>query len=82
MVLLSPFVNRTVVKEAKEKTVEISPKVEITDFIRPSASVPKPAPYPTPAPAAPAAPGFETLYAAFALFVAFILLLKKRRGKV
>ncbi len=79
MVLLSPFVNRTVVKEAKEKTVEISPKVEITDFMRPSASVPKPTPYPTPT---PAAPGFETLYAAFALFVAFILLLKKRRGKV
>ncbi len=82
MVLLSPLVNRTVVKEAKEKTVEISPKVEITDFIRPSVSVPKPAPYPPPAPAAREAPGFETLYAAFALFVAFILLLKKRRGKV
>ncbi len=79
MVLLSPFVNRTVVKEAKEKTVEISPKVAISDFIPPGAPVPEPAPYPTPA---PAAPGFETLYAAFALFVAFILLLKKRRGDV
>jgi hypothetical protein len=79
MVLLSPFVNRTVVIEAKEKTVEISPKVAISDFIPPSAPLPESAPYPTPA---PAAPGFETLYAAFALFVAFILLLKKRRGDV
>ncbi len=73
-VLLSPFVNRTVVVEAKEKTVEISPTVEITDFIPPSAPVPKP--YPTPA---PKAPGFETLSAAFALFIVFVLLLKKRR---
>lgn len=80
MVLLSPFVNRTVVVEAKEKTVEISPRVEITDFIRPGvAQSPKPMPYPTPA---PEAPGFETLSAAFALFSVFVLLLKKRRGGV
>ena len=78
-VLLSPFVNRTVVVEAKEKTVEISPTVEITDFIRPSAPVPKPVPYPTPA---PEAPGFETLSAAFALFITFVLLVKKRRGGI
>lgn len=76
-VLLSPFVNRTVVVEAKEKTVEISPTVEITDFIPPSAPVPKP--YPTPA---PKAPGFETLSAAFALFITFVLLVKKRRGGI
>lgn len=74
MVMLSPFVNRTVVLEAKEKTVEISPKVEISDFIPPGAPVPKP--YPTPV---PAAPGFETLSAALALFIVFVLLLKKRR---
>jgi hypothetical protein len=73
MVMLSPFVNRTVVLEAKEKTVEISPVVEISDFIPPA--VPKPMPYPTPV---PAAPGFETLSAAFALFCVFVLLLKKR----
>lgn len=79
MVMLSPFVNRTVVVEAKEKTVEISPMVEITDFIRPSAPVPKPVPYPTPA---PEAPGFETLSAAFALFITFVLLVKKRRGGI
>lgn len=79
MVLLSPFVNRTVVVEAKEKTVEISPKVEITDFIHPSAPVPEPMPYPTPA---PEAPGFETLFAVFALFIVFVLLLKKRRGSI
>ncbi len=79
MVMLSPFVNRTVVIEAKEKTVEISPRVEITDFIPPGAPVPEPMPYPTPP---PAAPGFETLSAAFALFIAFVLLLKKRRGGV
>ena len=79
MVLLSPFVNRTVVVEAKEKTVEISPMVEITDFIRPSVPVPKPVPYPTPA---PEAPGFETLSAAFALFITFVLLVKKRRGGI
>ena len=74
MVMLSPFVNRTVVLEAKEKTVEISPKVEISDFIPPGAPVPKP--YPTPV---PAAPGFETLSAALALFIVFVLLVKKRR---
>jgi len=74
MVMLSPFVNRTVVLEAKEKTVEISPRVEISDFIPPGAPVPKP--YPTPV---PAAPGFETLSAALALFIVFVLLLKKRR---
>lgn len=76
MVMLSPFVNRTVVIEAKEKTVEISPRVEITDFIAPGTPVPEPMP------PAPAAPGFETLSAAFALFIAFVLLLKKRRGGV
>ncbi|NQE06636.1 hypothetical protein C5S32_12270 [ANME-1 cluster archaeon GoMg1] len=79
MVLLSPFVNRTVVVEAKEKTVEISPTVEITDFIRPSAPAPMPMPYPTPV---PKAPGFETLSAAFALFISFVLLVKKRKGGV
>ena len=78
-VLLSPFVNRTVVVEAKEKTVEISPKVEITDFIRPGTPAPKPMPYPTPA---PEEPGFETLSAVFALFIVFVLLLKKRRGGI
>ena len=78
-VMLSPFVNRTVVMGAKEKTVEISPEVEITDFIPPSAPAHKPAPYPTPA---PAAPGFETLSAAFALIAAFVLLLKKKRGGI
>lgn len=75
MVLLSPFVNRTVVIEAKEKTVEISPQVEITDFIG-TPTVPESMPYPTPA---PEAPGFETISAAFALFIAFVLLLKRRR---
>ncbi len=77
MVILSPFVNRTVVVEAKEKTMEISPKVEISDFIRPGAPVTTPVPYPTPV---PKAPGFETLSAAFALFITFVLLLKKRRS--
>ncbi len=77
MVILSPFVNRTVVVEAKERTIEISPKVEISDFIRPGAPVTMPVPYPTPV---PKAPGFETLSAAFALFITFVLLLKKRRS--
>jgi hypothetical protein len=77
MVLLSPFVNRTVEIEAKEKTVEISPRVEITDFV--ATPAPESMPYPPPA---PAAPGFETLSAAFALFIAFVLLLKKRGGIV
>ena len=77
MVMLSPFVNRTVVVEAKEKTVEISPEVEITDFIPPA--VPKPTPYPTPV---PEAPGFEVLPVAFALIAAFVLLLKKKRGGI
>jgi len=78
-VMLSPFVNRTVVIGAKEKTVEISPEVEITDFIPPRAPAHRPAPYPTPA---PALPGFETLSAAFALIAAFVLLLKRKRGGV
>jgi len=79
MVMLSPFVNRTVVIEAKEKTVEISPEAEISDFIPPRAPAPEPSPYPTPA---PALPGFETLSAAFALIAVFVLLLKKKRGGV
>jgi hypothetical protein len=73
MVMLSPFVNRTVVIEAEEKTVEISPTVEISDFIPPS--VPKSIPYPTPE---PVAPGFETLAAAFALFITSVLILKRK----
>ena len=77
MVRLSPFVNRTVVIEAEEKTVEISPTVEITDFIPPS--VPKSMPYPTPE---PMAPGFEAISAAFALFITFVLILKRRRQGV
>jgi len=85
VVMLSSFVNRTVVVEAKEKTVEISPEVEITDFIRgrgtaygekggytvPGKIMPTPV---------PAAPGFETLSVAFAFFITLVLLLKKRRG--
>jgi len=82
MVMLSPFVNRTVVLEAKEKTVEISPEVAITGFLQKGAAeayAPKPAPYPTPV---PEAPGFESLSAAFALFIVLVLLLKKRKGGV
>jgi len=84
MVLLSPFANRTVVLESKEKTVEISPKIKISDFIRPPGGYDDEgykAPRPTPMPAAEA-PGFEVLPAAFALIIAFVLLLKKRIGGV
>jgi hypothetical protein len=85
MVLLSPFANKTVVLGAKEKTVEISPEIKISDFIRPPEGYEEEgykAPRPTPMPAVPAAPGFEVLPAAFALLIAFVLLLKKMRGGV
>ena len=82
MVLLSPFANKTVVVAAKEKTVEISPTITISDFIRPSwgyeeggYETPVPLPYPTPV---PQQPGFEVLPAACALFIVFVLLVKKR----
>lgn len=75
MVFLSPFVNRTVVIAAEEKTVEISPEVEITDFM--SAPTAPPRAYPTPV---PEEPGFEALSAAFASFIVFSLLLKRRKG--
>ncbi len=80
MVILSPFVNRTVVLGAKEKRVEISPQIKITDFSSTGAPVPKSVPYPTPA---PKAPGFGTLSAAIALFISFVfvfLLMAKKRG--
>ena len=86
MVLLSPFANRTVVLESKEKTVEISPGIKISDFARPPWGYEEEgyeAPRPTPMPAAvPEEPGFEVLPAAFALIIAFVLLLKKRRGGI
>jgi hypothetical protein len=84
MVLLSPFANKTVVLEAKEKAVEVSPEIEISDFIRPEKyreGEEYPLPMPIPAPAAVPTPGFEVLSTVFAPLVAFILLLKKRRGK-
>ncbi|MDI6886075.1 MAG: hypothetical protein QMD22_06985 [archaeon] len=85
MVLLSPFANKTVVLETKEKTVEISPTIKISDFIRPSWGYEEEgykAPVPMPMPAAPAEPGFEVLPAAFALLIASVLLLKiKKRRK-
>jgi hypothetical protein len=84
MVLLSPFANRTVVLESKEKTVEISPAIKISDFIRPTGRYEEEgyeAPVPMPMPA-PEEPGFEVLPAAFALIIAFVLLLKNRRGSV
>jgi hypothetical protein len=86
MVLLSPFANKTVVLETKEKTVEISPTFTISDFIRPTwgyeeggYEAPVPLPYPTPI---PQQPGFEVLPAACALFIVFVLLVKKRREGV
>jgi hypothetical protein len=80
MVMLSPFVNRTVVLEAKDKTVEISPEVEISGFLQKGAETAyAPKPYPT---TVPEAPGFESLSAAFALFIALVLLLNKRKGGV
>ncbi|HUV79736.1 MAG TPA: hypothetical protein VMW40_02770 [Candidatus Bathyarchaeia archaeon] len=85
MVLLSPFANRTVVLESKEKTVEISPGIKISDFARPSWGYEEEgyeAPIPRPMPAAPEEPDFEVLPAAFALLIAFVLLLKKRRGGI
>ena len=86
MVLLSPFAKRTVLTGAEEKTVEISPTVKITDFIAPEVPVPTPVPYRAPAEEGARTtkvPGFETLSAAFAVFSAFILVLrlkKRRRG--
>ena len=86
MVLLSPFANKTVVLELKEKTVEISPEIEISDFARPAWEYDEEgykAPVPTPMPEAiPEEPGFEVLPAAFALLIALVLLFKKRRGGV
>jgi len=79
MVRLSPFVNRTVILEEKEKTVEISPGVGIKDFIPSSMPVPEAVPRPTPE---PAAPGFEALSAVFAVFVVFVVLLKRKIGGV
>jgi hypothetical protein len=84
MVLLSPFANRTVVPEAKEKTVEISPSIKISDFV----GIPREyeegdygLPVPTPMPAAvPEEPGFEILPAAFALVIALAFMVKKKRG--
>jgi hypothetical protein len=84
MVLLSPFANKTVVLESKEKTVEISPGIKISDFARPSWEYEEEgyeAPVPMPMPA-PEEPGFEVLPAAFALIIVFVLLLKKRRGGI
>ena len=86
MVLLSPFANKTVVLESKEKTVEISPEIKISDFTRHAweyeeGGYEAPIPRPMPA-AAPEEPGFEVLPAAFALLIVTILLLKKRRGDV
>jgi len=81
MVLLSPFVNRTVVLEAKEKTVEISPEITISDFIRPQAGYEGEKGYEAPiSEPLPAAPGFEVLAAAIALLIASVLVLTKRRG--
>ena len=80
MVLLSPFANRTVVLEAKEKTVEISPKITISDFMGLPGEYEEGgyrAPIPTPLPAAPAEPGFEMFLAAFALVIVFVLLVKR-----
>jgi len=60
MVLLSPFANKTVVLESKEKTVEISPGIKISDFARPPWEYEEEgykAPVPTPMPATEA-PGF------------------------
>ena len=88
MVLLSPFANRTIVLEAQEKRVEISPSFKISDFIplekgrMPYATpIPKPLiPKPERAPAPPAQPGFETLFALSALILTAILG-KARKGK-
>jgi len=80
MVILSPLVNRTVVLEAKEKTVEISPSVTITDFIAPGMPRPTPLPYPTPAPEMlPMEPGFEAPFAAVAVVMALALLGRRRK---
>ncbi|HUV02374.1 MAG TPA: hypothetical protein VMW67_02835 [Desulfobacteria bacterium] len=85
MVLLSPFANKTVVLETKEKTVEISPTIKISDFMSSMGGYeeegyepPIPAPYPTPV---PEEPGFEVLPAAFALVIVSVLLVKKRGGE-
>jgi len=78
VVRLSPFVNRTVILEEKEKTVEISPGVGIKDFMPPG-PVPEAVPRPTPK---PAAPGFEALSAVFAVFAVFVVLLKRKIGGV
>ena len=88
MVLLSPFANRTVVLEAQEKRMEISPSFKISDFIplekgrMPYATpIPKPLiPKPERAPAPPAQPGFEALFALSAL-VLTVVLGKARNGK-
>lgn len=89
MVLLSPFVNRTVMVEAKEKTVEISPEIEISDFIRPRGGYGYEEDYGTPvyekgAYPAPQPPGFEVLPAVSAFIIAawFILLRNKRKMSV
>ena len=89
MVLLSPFANRTIVLEAQEKRVEISPSFKISDFIplekgrMPYATpIPKPLiPKPERAPAPPAQPGFEALFALSALVLTVVLMGKTREGK-
>jgi len=84
MVLLSPFANRTVVLEAKEKRVEISPSFKISDFIPlEKGRMPYATPIPKPerAPAPPAQPGFEALFALSALTILTAILGKMRKGK-
>ena len=87
MVLLSPFANRTVVLEAQEKRVEISPSFKISDFIplekgRMPYATPIPRlPKPERAPAPPAQPGFEALFTLSALVLTVVLVERARKGK-
>ena len=82
MVLLSPFANKTVVLEAKEKTVEISPSIKISDFMglpREYEEEEYARPVPIPA-AAPEEPGFEIVPAVVALVIALAFVLKRKKG--
>jgi hypothetical protein len=82
MVLLSPFANRTVVLEAKEKTVEISPSIKISDFVGIPGEYEEEgyeAPIPLPEPI-PEEPGFEMLPAVVALIIALAFMVKNKRG--
>jgi hypothetical protein len=82
MVLLSPFANRTVVLEAREKTVEISPSIKISDFVC-SAGGYEEEGYRAPVPLSepiPEEPGFEMLPAVVALVIALTFVLIKKRG--